>query len=324
MSAIRTHHLFAVATASTGLLLPVGAARGTDDGFIYSGYPRTEATRPVPRVGIGVHRRDSLSIFGHCDDPHSLETRRRFGRVSEDQYHYDPYGYRDDLGFYARSYLDRDDGVSTRLPVSSDVPCSLSSVSARGQSEKSNAYPSRPSISRTFTPDFLVGEGSFDEILAEIYEASGWTPLADGRTDDAYLRFSKLSKRRPARGVPRVGLALASAVLGDRDRAVILMREALRVDGSALDHVPVDDRLRERLAALARRYPTTEFSEDTHFMRAALDYLRGKNEAAHTSIERALARGDDDESTAVLRRIIVDRSARSLRETALPPENRTW
>ena len=111
---------------------------------------------------------------------------------------------------------------------------------------------------------------------------------------------------------------------GDRDRGVELMREALRVDEGALDHVPVDDRLRERLAALERHYPSTEFSEDTHFMRAALHYLRGKNEAAHTAIERALARGDDNESTAVLRRIIVDRSARLPRDTALPPERSSW
>jgi len=319
MSAFRTRHFLAVATACAGLLSPAGVARAGDDHFIYSGDSRGGTTRPAPTVQIGVYRRDYRSIFRHCDDPHSLETRRRSGRVTVDPYHYDPYGYRDNLGFYTGPSPDRGDGISTRDPVSSDVPCSLPSVSTRGQGGRFGAYTSRPSIPHALAPVFSV-----DEALAEIYEASGWTPLADGRTDDAYLRFSKLSKRRPNRGVPRVGLALASAVLGDRDRAVALMREALRVDRDALDHVPVDDRLREQLAALARHYPTTEFSEDTHFMRAALHYLLGKNEAAHTSIQRALDRGDDDESTAVLRRIIVDRSAHSLSKAALPPESRSW
>ena len=84
----------------------------------------------------------------------------------------------------------------------------------------------------------------------------------------------------------------------------------LRVESGALYDVPLDDRLRERLAALGRLYAATESGKDAHFMRAALDYLREENDAARTSIERALARGDDSESSAVLRRLITLRPRR--------------
>ena len=136
MSALRTCYLL---TAGAVLFLPAGITRATDSTF---GNATTRAMRPAPMVGIGVVRRHPGSTVRYCDDPLSIETRRRSGRVSDDQYHYDPYGHSDDMGYYARSYLDRDDGVSTRNPVSSNIPCSLSSVSAMGPGGRSSAYTS--------------------------------------------------------------------------------------------------------------------------------------------------------------------------------------
>jgi len=346
MPAIRLRDVRAIVLACAGLLLAAGSVRADGDVYRssgrsgysgysgnsgnsgysgYSGYSGSVGTTQQgnasgPNPSIGVYRRshDSFILGSYCDDPRNLETQRRFGRVSDDQYHFDPYGYRDDLGYYSRSYMDRDDGRSTRNPVSSDVPCSLSPVGAPGPVYRSPGVDVSGSRSRRdFDSSF-----SAEKELAELYEASGWTPLSDGRTYAALDRFARLVKRSPERGIPRVGLALATAELGERDRAVDLMRDALRVEADALYDVPVDERLRVRLAALGRLYPSTEFDVDTHFMRAAIRYLGGENESAHTSIERALARGDDSESTATLRRLIVERPRQS--GTALRPGARSW
>lgn len=317
MPAARARQLLAIVTMSASLIVGADPAQA-NDGFRH------------PTGGLtGPYRAGDSGLRGAYGGIHSRNLdrywARRWHRVYEQQSQFDPYGYgydpyrygpyrydqyggygyRYDLGLYERFYLDRYYAASSCDPFASDVACSLPAVGSRGPAYSSGDDAARPSVWRAYEEPF-----SLEQELAEIYEASGWTPLSDGRTDDALRRFAKLVERRPNRGVPRIGLALATAELGDRERGVDLMREALRVEGKALYDVPVDARLRERLTALGRHYPATEFGTDAHFMLAALRYLGGENNAARTSIERALARGDDSESTETLRRLIDARPRR--------------
>ena len=74
---------------------------------------------------------------------------------------------------------------------------------------------------------------------------------------------------------------------GDLELGVEMMREALRVDPDSLYHVPVEPRLRERLAVLANGYGPLSSASDREFMRASLHYLRGNRSEAAASLGRA-------------------------------------
>lgn len=273
-------------------------------------------------IAIGVYKRSYEAPIGYTiDDPRALDKRLGVGAIrgrTDDRYRYDPYGYRSDLGFYQRSWLDKD-GDPTLSPMSSNVPAYLPSRSRERNRDRERArsferYPSRgrsglsdsPHLEpRRLTPNARL---EFDQTLArqlrETYEASGWTPLADGRSREALVRFTRLAERNPHHGVPRVGVALASATLGELEQGVEMMREALRVDADALVHVPVEPRLRKRLAGLASGYAPLASSLDREFMRASLYYLSGSRERAAAALERAMAEGDTSESSSNLRQLI--------------------
>ena len=310
-SAARTSSLGRLAATCALVLFAVNPASGGDS------FPNTgpSLSGSGVSIGIGVYKRSYKSPFTrYCDDPYSLDKRLHLGSYSgrvDEGARYDPYGYRDDLGFFTRSWRDRDDEPSTRSPLSSGVHCALSVALAGGGDEIAfrQHYPS--SSERAYPPsDLLSATPSLEDELREVYEQSGWTPLSDGRTQDALARFDELSRRNPQRGVPRVGIALANAELGRQRRAITAMRKALQLDGEALYHVPVDAKLRKRLGALASSFSGEAEGADTDFMRAALLYLTGEEDAARLLIDRAQTRGDHSASSAALRHLVHERPRR--------------
>jgi len=334
MAVSRLRGLQAIAAACAGLLVSAAPAPANDSFQHRSGWAGSL------RAGASRHHGGSWGHGSHSyGDPNNYWARRWY-RVHEYQSQFDPYGhgygpyqygaygYRygahgygpygyganrypaygdgfDDLGLYERFYLDRYYGAVACAPAPYEAACSLSPVGSPGLSRSYAAEGGRPSVWRSYEQPF-----SLEQELARLFEASGWTPLSDGRIEHARKLFAHLVERRPARGVPRIGLALATAEQGNRERGVELMREALRIDGSALYDVPVDDRLRLRLGALERHYPEAEFGRDAHFMLAALRYLGGRNDDARNAIERAQRQGDDSESATALRRLIEARPHR--------------
>jgi hypothetical protein len=132
--------------------------------------------------------------------------------------------------------------------------------------------------------------------------AEALTLVSRGRASEALTAFSRLSQTYRAAGVPKIGVALSLAMLEQFDRAAWAMRRALRLDAGAVDHVPVDEALAERLQRLVLAYRRSDqhalLAKDATFMLAALHALLGETDAAHAMIGLAVEVGDTSEAAA--------------------------
>ena len=132
-----------------------------------------------------------------------------------------------------------------------------------------------------------------------------WTLIRSDRPDEALEVFSHLARTYPAAGVPRMGEAIALALLGEPARSAWAMRRAVRIDPDAIGFVPADDLTRERLQWLVDVYRRREVNgisaTDSAFMQAALHAMRGEVEAARLMADLAIQVGDDTEGAAALK-----------------------
>ena len=140
--------------------------------------------------------------------------------------------------------------------------------------------------------------------------AQGWSSLADGKARTAFRYFSKEASRNLDDGLPKIGYAIASSMLGDDRRAIWAMRRAFIVDPYAANAIRFDEDLLTRIDALAEQFANRADSgsnPDADFMLAALSYLIEDDELAIVAIENAIARGDDSEAAANLKAMIPPR-----------------
>jgi hypothetical protein len=154
-------------------------------------------------------------------------------------------------------------------------------------------------------PGPYVPEERIDEVPADHGAAASAEALAllsRGRASEALTAFSRLSQTYRAAGVPKIGVALSLAMLEQFDRAAWAMRRALRLDAAAVDHVPVDEALAERLQRLVLQYRRNDqhavLAKDATFMLAVLHALLGETDAAHEMIGLAVEVGDTSEAAA--------------------------
>ena len=135
--------------------------------------------------------------------------------------------------------------------------------------------------------------------------AWAWILVRSDRPAEAMEEFVRVARTYPAAGVPRIGEAAALAMLGHLDRAVWVMRRAVRIDPEAVRYVPTDEGLRERFQRLVDRYRRREAhgisAPDAAFMLSALHALRGETEAAYAMIDLAIEVGDTSDGAAVLK-----------------------
>lgn len=154
----------------------------------------------------------------------------------------------------------------------------------------------------------------------------GWSYLAKGQAHSALSSFSAQAKRYPNVGLPKVGYALAKAMLHDTTTAVWAMRRALRYEPESLDRVPGDEDLQHRIGRLvddfhhsgSRGYRST----DAAFMTASLAYIHGDYKLAHDAIGHVLKSGDRHASTRQLNQIIGRKSFRGKESGHLQNDHR--
>jgi hypothetical protein len=149
-----------------------------------------------------------------------------------------------------------------------------------------------------------------------------WSLLERGDARAARRDFAVLALRTPEDTTPRVGFALASAMLGENETAIWSMRRAFEIDAAAVADLAVDGALARRLQSLIARYEAIArepgSGTEAIFMAAALHLLSGADERAASAITEAIEKGDREPATLALRDLIEGSNPR--REDKAPGE----
>ena len=137
-------------------------------------------------------------------------------------------------------------------------------------------------------------------------DGSSWQTV---RSSEQRRDFSRLLRKSPKSGLPRVGLSLSAAISGDYDKAAHEMRLAFVQDPEGAGDLPSKRRLRERLGVLVDYYQGIVIRDgddtDSAFMLAALSYLLNDSQSAVTAISAAIDHGDDSTSARNLKKLLV-------------------
>ncbi len=156
----------------------------------------------------------------------------------------------------------------------------------------------------------VVDSAPYYEVVSSYSQmpyAEGWKELSSGSARSAFRTFSKFAAQNLDDGIPKIGYAIASAMLGDDRRAAWAMRRAFIVDPYGADVVRFDERLLRRIDQLAERYAKqadNSSNPDADFMLAALSYLIQDDQLASVAIDNAIQRGDRSEAAANLKAMI--------------------
>ncbi|MDQ6960193.1 MAG: hypothetical protein Q9M27_04110 [Mariprofundaceae bacterium] len=139
------------------------------------------------------------------------------------------------------------------------------------------------------------------------HSRDGWKLMKNNHPNEALNAFAIEAQDHPAKGMPKVGYALASAETGQLDRGVWAMRRALRFDPESLHYVAVDQSLQTRIRALIHRYDydsASAKSTDAAFMRASLHYLIRESTEAKHAMDQVVQGRDDTVSAKNLKKLI--------------------
>jgi len=139
------------------------------------------------------------------------------------------------------------------------------------------------------------------------HSRDGWQLLKDNHPNDALNAFAIEAQDHPAKGMPKVGYALASAETGQLDRGVWAMRRALRFDPESLHYMTVDKSLQPRIQELIHRYDYDAASAkatDAAFMRASLHYLLRESADAKKAMDQVVQARDSTVSARNLKKLI--------------------
>lgn len=141
-----------------------------------------------------------------------------------------------------------------------------------------------------------------------------WGLLAAGFDQQALQDFAALQANFPSDPSFDVGYALAQAMLGVDDGAVVAMRRALSIRPEALLMVPTDPGLRVRLESLAARLKDkakllhgTVAGREMLFLLATVDTVLYANGDAYFAINTAIEQGDTQPSSFALKAMLQGR-----------------
>lgn len=133
-------------------------------------------------------------------------------------------------------------------------------------------------------------------------ENEGWERLANGNADYALDIFAVQSQQNLNSGTPKVGFAIAAATMGEKERAIRIMRKAVRIDANALNRIDINT-IEPTIKQLTENYQSNKNNindTDASFMIAALSYLNQDYATANTLI----AKNDQSESAKNLRELL--------------------
>ena len=135
-----------------------------------------------------------------------------------------------------------------------------------------------------------------------------WSLLGEGQIETAQEMFAAIVAQMPYEGEARVGYAVTTALLGDGERAVALMRRALMDDPKALYDVPPDAAVREKIELLLEAYSALVRADlantDMLLMAASLRFILEDYPGAFFASDAGLKAGDDSESALNLHALL--------------------
>lgn len=141
-----------------------------------------------------------------------------------------------------------------------------------------------------------------------------WSLLANGFDQQAMQDFAALQAAQPGDPSFEVGYALAQAMLGIDESAIVAMRRALGTRPEALLLVPADPALRDRLGSLAARLKDKSHTlqgtvpgREVLFLLASVDTILYDNGNAYFAINTAIEQGDREPSSFALKAMVQGR-----------------
>jgi len=247
-------------------------------GSVHYGYTSPSYGHVSPRYGVGVR--------GHfiIDDSHSTSSTYKRWRYYNDiekgripypsgYRYYTPYHHDSHVQTYTRHGRVAPPGYKLVLP---------DNVVVVDRGQRSGAAVAHHTIER------------------------GFDLLERGRAGEALTQFAAIADDERQAALPKVGYALAAAMLGDHDKAAWAMRRAIVVDPEAVMYTPVSEQLRERLEGISFHYQVqTEQGRariNDWFLFASVRYILGDPEAAAYAAENAVLAGDSSVSATTLLR----------------------
>lgn len=151
---------------------------------------------------------------------------------------------------------------------------------------------------------YAGGGGVYSAELLLPNRKHAWSLLGEGQIEAAQKMFAAIVAQMPYEGEARVGYAVTTALVGDGERAVALMRRALVDDPKALYDVPPDDAVREKIELLLEAYSALVRADlantDSLLMAASLRFILGDYPGAFFAIDASIKAGDEGESAANL------------------------
>lgn len=134
---------------------------------------------------------------------------------------------------------------------------------------------------------------------------AGWKNIAKDNANTALDIFAVQSQQALTSGTPKIGFAIAAAMLGEKQRAIHAMRKAIRIDAIALNRID-NSEINHTIKNLIEDYQSdlnnNSENEDTAFMVAALSYL----DQDYTKANNIISEQDKKQSTQNLKELLAN------------------
>lgn len=140
-----------------------------------------------------------------------------------------------------------------------------------------------------------------------------WQLLEDARYQEALTRFSSLAQSDAGDAAPKVGYAIAAAMLSRDDTAAWAMRRAFVANPESVGFIPESQNLRRDLDKLSLRLKNDIQTQavggmvnisDRWFLLAAVEYLRRDMSSAKSALEQSVKTDQTRDSTANFQRLL--------------------
>jgi tetratricopeptide (TPR) repeat protein len=182
----------------------------------------------------------------------------------------------------------------------------LSHIFSDDNSQYKNTYPqSYPNSTpvNVISPREVVYQKPINHTSYKYNENEGWERLSRGNVETALDIFAVQSQQNLNSGKYKIGFALAAAAKGEKQRAILAMRKAVRIDIAALDSIYIHE-LESNIRNIVEDYKSSinksQNKKDIAFMIATLSYLQKDYETARLYINES----DQNLSTNLVRSLI--------------------
>ncbi|MBL1142773.1 MAG: hypothetical protein HND53_12155 [Proteobacteria bacterium] len=182
----------------------------------------------------------------------------------------------------------------------------LTHIFTNNNSQYSNTYPKSHSTILRKKNKHTVAIKHNKPVKRAIYhynKKEGWKQLANGNANYALDIFAVQSQQNLISGEPKIGFALAAAIMGDKERAIRTMKKAIRIDANALNHIDTHT-IKTTIERLSANYQSVMHDKlvdtDTTFMTATLAYLQND----YATVKTLITKNNQSQSAINLRELV--------------------